>query len=143
MASLKNIEKMKEGIKTGKSSKFNVKRVLIAVLLLFLINSIGYAQSHKYYFSSGILTATQLGSGKYELKIDTKTGERKLQFKYNQMAEDMYVYDLIKVDLDILSDYQRSISYLKTRTKFSELCQGKGGKLLIKVLGETEIITLE
>lgn len=121
---------------------FNFKLTFLSTLFLCFISLTGYSQSHKYYLEKGIITATQLGSGKYELKVDTKSGERKLQFQYKEMESDMYVYDLIKVGDEVLSEYQRSISYLKTRTKFSQLCTGKGDKLLIKVLGEAEIITL-
>lgn len=49
----------------------------------------------------------------------------------------------MQVENDVLSEYQRSISYLKTRTKFSDLCIGKGDRLLIKILGDSEIIHLD
>ena len=103
---------------------------------------IGYSQSHKYYLEGGILTATQWGGGQYLLKLDTKSGERLLFFSYSRVEGDIYVYDLIKVGKETLTEYQRSISYLKTRTKFSELCAGRGGELFIKILGESEVITL-
>lgn len=107
-----------------------------------LVSTYVFGQTHKYYLANGIITATNLGSGKFQLIIDTKSGARKLQFQYLATENEMYVYELIKVDEQILSEYQRSISYLKTRTKFSELCSGKGDKLLLKVLGESEIIFL-
>ena len=111
--------------------------------MLLIIGPQGFSQSHKYYFESGIVTASQLGAGKYLLKIDTKTGERQLHFIYSKKEGDIFVYDLVKVDKDTFSEYQRSISYLKTRTKFSDLCEGKGGELFLKILGESETITLK
>jgi hypothetical protein len=118
-----------------------MKRWLLPLMLL-CVSFVGFAQSHKYYLEGGILTATQLGGGKYVLKTDTKSGERLLYFTFNKVEGDVYAYDLIKVDEETLTEYQRSISYLKTRTKFSDLCTGKGGELFIKILGESEIITL-
>ena len=118
---------------------------LISVLIILsysLLSSVGYSQTHKYYLENGIITASQLSPGKFLLKLDTKDGERKLHFQYKATENDMFVYDLIKIDETALSEYQRSISYLKTRVKFSEICLGKGDRLLIKILGESEIIPL-
>ena len=107
----------------------------LTTFFLVLLGISGYSQTHKYYLDNGIITASQLGSGKYLLAIDTKSGERKLQFRYRAMEADIYVYDLIQVDKETLSEYQRSISYLKTRTKFSDLCAGKGSKAAQAVAG--------
>lgn len=114
----------------------------IVIVLLMMLGLTGFSQTHKYYFENGILTASQMGGGKYLLKIDTKKGEQQLHFLYNKMEGDIYVYDLVKIDKEVLSEYQKSISYLKTRTKFSDLCIGKGGELFIKILGESEVIKL-
>jgi hypothetical protein len=119
-----------------------LRPTLLITSFLLLLSVSGYSQTHKYYLESGIITASQLGSGKFLLVIDTKNGERKLQFQYRSTENEMHVYDLIKIDEEILSEYQRSISYLKTRTKFSDICIGKGDRLLIKILGESEIISL-
>lgn len=113
------------------------------LLILVTICFAGFAQTHKYYLENGILTASLVGPGKYLLKIDTKTGERNLHFTYNKAEGDIFVYDLVNVDSETMSEYQKSISYLKTRTKFSDLCAGKGGELFIKILGESEVIKLE
>ena len=115
---------------------------ILVISFLIIFSTSVFSQSHKYYFEKGIITATQMGAGNYQFILDTKTGEKKLLFKYKTMENDMYVYDLIKVDDETMSEYQRSISYLKTRTKFSDLCAGKGDKLLIKILGESEVINL-
>jgi len=116
---------------------------LSIILLLITLPLYLNAQTHRYYLENGIVTASQIGGGKFVLKIDTKGGERELHFVYSKMESDLFVYDLVKVGKDVLTEYQRSISYLKTRTKFSELCSGKGGELLIKILGESEIVTLK
>jgi hypothetical protein len=115
----------------------------LTLLALLVISSTAFCQTHKYYLENGILTASQVGSGTYLLKIDSKKGERRLQFTYNKMEGDVYIYELVKVDKETLTEYQRSISYLKTRTKFSDLCTGKGGELFMKILGESEIIQLQ
>lgn len=79
---------------------------LIFIFLSFFLYLDGYTQSHKYYLENGIITASQLGGGEYELVIDTKSGAQRLLYKYKEMENSMYVYDLIKVDQEFLSEYQ-------------------------------------
>ncbi|MBS1979221.1 MAG: hypothetical protein JST46_17750 [Bacteroidetes bacterium] len=119
-----------------------IRIAAIASLLLVLSCLLGYGQTHKYYFEKGILTASQIGDGKFMLTVDTKGGAQKMIFKFKSKEGDIFVYDLIKIDEKTLSEYQRSISYLKTRNKFSDLCIGKGGDIFLKVLEESEITSL-
>ena len=111
-------------------------------VLFILINTSGFCQTHKYFLDDGVVTASQLSSEKYLLELDTKDGVQELQFQYHARENGMYVYDLIKIGEEELSENQKSISSLRTKGNFSDLCDGKPARLFLEILGESEIITL-
>lgn len=111
------------------------------VLIFFLfISTASFSQSYKYTFEKAIITLSVESNGVYKMILDSNVGEQVYYYRYKETDNDMYVYELIKYNDIEMSEFQRSQNHIKSRTKFSDLCKGLGGKVLMTSLGKSEIV---